>query len=103
MPDLPPVHKPKWAEALRRKNDVARAKRNQDKRCYKTSSRTWRKLRADVLRHEPLCRKCAEEGRLTPANEVDHIDRNTFNNSLDNLAALCKPCHSKKSNAERKA
>lgn len=30
------------------------------------------------------------------AREVDHIDNDPSNNELDNLQALCTPCHSRK-------
>ncbi len=56
--------------------------------------RQWRKVRLRVLDSEPLCRFCKVEGRITPANEVDHIDGNSRNNDRANLRPLCKPCHS---------
>lgn len=58
----------------------------------------WRKLRRMVLRREPLCRECAQHGRVQPATDVDHIvprsrgGRDVF----DNLQPLCHSCHSKK-------
>ena len=60
------------------------------------ASRAWAKLRAAVLADEPLCRDCREQGIVTPATDVDHIDNDGNNNSRDNLAALCHSCHSKK-------
>jgi 5-methylcytosine-specific restriction protein A len=33
---------------------------------------------------------------VTPANEVDHVDGDSFNNAPSNLQSLCKPCHSAK-------
>ena len=62
---------------------------------------SWRRLRKIVLSKEPLCRHCNEGARLTPATEVDHIDGDTTNNSLDNLQPLCKSCHSKKTVREQ--
>lgn len=55
----------------------------------------WRKIRAYVLNREPLCRECANEGRVTPAVAVHHIDGNVHNMSLDNLEPICQSCHSK--------
>lgn len=60
---------------------------------------TWKRLRLRILAAEPLCRFCAEEGRVTPAVDVDHIEGFT---SLDdprrlepsNLRPLCKRHHS---------
>ncbi|MBD3675590.1 MAG: HNH endonuclease [Planctomycetaceae bacterium] len=33
----------------------------------------WRRARDGFLRRHPLCRRCEAEGRVTPANCVDHI------------------------------
>lgn len=57
----------------------------------------WRKLRAAVLRESPLCALC----RTATATEVDHVDDDPTNNDRANLSALCKPCHSRKTNADR--
>ncbi len=61
----------------------------------------WRKVRKMVLAEEPLCRECGRQGRVTAANEVDHIDGNAFNIERVNLQPLCKPCHSKKTVREQ--
>lgn len=56
---------------------------------------TWRtKHRPAQLRREPLCRFCAEHGRVTQATEVDHIDGDSRNNDPANLRSLCRACHS---------
>ena len=57
----------------------------------------WRKLRAVVLRESPLCAL----RRTAMATEVDHRDDDPTNNDRANLSALCKPCHSRKTNADR--
>jgi 5-methylcytosine-specific restriction protein A len=33
----------------------------------------WRRLRAQVLREEPICRLCEAEKRYTVSTHVDHI------------------------------
>lgn len=101
MPDLPPVHRPAFADRLRKQNAVARAERNQAKRAYRTSHPVWRRMRAAVLQREPLCRECRKHGETTPATDVDHIDGNTFNNAMSNLQPLCKPCHTRKTVREQ--
>ena len=61
----------------------------------------WRKLRAYVLRGEPLCRHCTARGLTMAATEVDHRDDDPSNNELINLMPLCKPCHSRKTMRDR--
>ncbi len=59
--------------------------------------RRWRKIRLAFLSKYPLCKKCQEQGRLTPATEVHHIISvaNGGSDSESNLMPLCKPCHSR--------
>jgi 5-methylcytosine-specific restriction protein A len=60
------------------------------------SSPEWRLLRALVLAEEPVCRACAE----ALATDVDHIvprrRRPELALARANLQALCKACHSRK-------
>lgn len=60
----------------------------------------WEKLRRAHLAAEPLCRMCAQMGRVTPAVLVDHIvPLRDGGARLDdaNLQSLCRACHDKKS------
>ena len=59
----------------------------------------WRRLRLRILADEPLCRFCAEEGKVTTAVDVDHIQAFTSMDDprrLDpsNLRPLCRSHHS---------
>lgn len=66
----------------------------------------WRRLRAYVLRNEPLCRECRQNERLEVGVEVDHIiPIGDGGKRLDqsNLQPLCKPCHSRKTMNEQNA
>lgn len=59
----------------------------------------WRKIRAAVLRGEPLCRECRTvRGLLVPAEHVDHIKplSQGGTHDLENLQPLCHSCHSAK-------
>ena len=58
-------------------------------------SRVWRKVRAMVLRDEPLCRRCKTAGKLTAAAVVHHIDEDSRNNMRGNLEPLCERCHNR--------
>lgn len=65
----------------------------------------WLRLRRDILSRHPVCQRCEEEGRLTPACEVHHIvpaetamtegEMKALMFDLHNLRALCHDCHVK--------
>jgi 5-methylcytosine-specific restriction protein A len=60
-------------------------------------------LRESVLRDEPLCRQCRDNGIITVAQMVDHIEPVRLGGSftsLDNLQPLCNRCHASKSGKE---
>ena len=78
-------------QEVKREHDKRRGTRQE--RGYGAS---WQRLRKIVLNREPLCRHCKAMGKLTPAKEVDHIDGNVNNSSMNNLQPLCKGCHSRK-------
>lgn len=60
----------------------------------------WQRLRAIVLRANPLCvdpyHRHPEQ--VVPATEVDHIipKRQGGTDSVDNLQSLCRECHNAK-------
>ncbi len=64
--------------------------------------RRWRKLRAQVLAGEPLCRECGKIGRVTAATDVDHIvaRRRGGTDDRSNLQPLCGLCHAAKTARE---
>jgi 5-methylcytosine-specific restriction protein A len=57
----------------------------------------WERLRSVVLSEEPFCRYCKAEGKLMPADVVDHIIPHKGDMALfmdmDNLQAVCKNHH----------
>lgn len=65
----------------------------------------WLKLRRDKLTAQPLCERCQQEDRITPATEVHHVvpveDGLTRAAKVwlmydpHNLRALCHDCHVK--------
>ena len=95
MPYAAPRHKPIKPNAKQHQNAQERDHR-QGKRLYATNHRVWRAIRAEQLGHDPLCCVCMAKGYVTAANEVDHIDGDSFNNAPSNLQSLCKPHHSAK-------
>lgn len=58
----------------------------------------WQKIRKAVLMENPLCAACERAGRISAAEEVDHIIAliNGGTDDRHNLEGLCKACHAKK-------
>ena len=105
-----PQQPPRFAAAGRtREQRQASAKRDVDARRGNTTQRgygaDWQRLRAEHLRLEPLCRFCAEKGRYTPAQVVDHIrsiaEAPHLRLDPDNLRSLCKRCHDRRTATEQ--
>ena len=80
---------------------AAQAHREYDKYRRRPESRKiyghrWRIIRNLYIAKHPLCERCLEIERYTPAQEVHHIvpvaDGGTH--AEENLKALCKSCHS---------
>lgn len=81
---------------LKAKTKTLKEKREANARTLALDGAAWRKLRAAVLRDDPLCPECSIVGELRPATDVDHIDNDPTNNDRSNLVGLCKSHHSKK-------
>jgi 5-methylcytosine-specific restriction protein A len=63
----------------------------------------WRKARLTYLKQHPLCVLCCREGRVTPADVVDHIvdhkgDQRLFWDT-SNWRALCRTHHDQRTDA----
>jgi 5-methylcytosine-specific restriction endonuclease McrA len=78
------------------------------------SNAPWRRLRDQFIRQHPLCKHCEANGIITASHDIDHIkpinpddpyntDGGKYGEALnpDNLQALCKKCHIKKTAARR--
>lgn len=67
------------------------------------NSARWRKLRRDKLAKTPLCERCQQGGKITPATEVHHIrpvetalimwQKQSLMFDPHNLLSLCHDCH----------
>lgn len=97
-----PDKKTKWK---RHSNSRKRNKTEKEKmriRLYNNSQ--WKKMRLGYLIYHPLCEKCLEEKKTTPATDVHHIN-SPFDDGLsedqrlgrlldpNNLMALCQYHH----------
>lgn len=71
-------------------------KYNRDPATRRRYGRAWKRTRERYIAAHPLCEKCGEQGKLTPAQEVHHILPLSRGGTHDdsNLMALCNPCHS---------
>ncbi|UOA08338.1 HNH endonuclease [Methylobacter sp. S3L5C] len=66
---------------------------------------TWKQLRRAQLDSSPRCCKCKLLGKLVAASVVDHITPISIGGAAldrENVQSLCTPCHSAKTNKERK-
>jgi len=99
MPTRPPLHRVQWHKP--REVQEAERKRVLDQQRQGSTARgydgSWRKLRAQFLKHNPTCnvRGCYE-----PATDVDHItsvrDRPDLRLQWWNLRSLCHAHHSRR-------
>jgi len=62
------------------------------------SGHRWVRLRRLILLEEPLCRICKAQGKVTAADEIDHILSLSAGgkNNRENLQPLCVDCHKAK-------
>ena len=74
-------------------------------------SKIWQTVRdAAIKRDAYLCQDCLKAGRITPAEEVHHIQELTPENitdpsvslSLDNLISVCRECHQARHGARQR-
>ena len=96
----------RYCEAHKAKAE-AKPRRRRDERSSASSrgyTYRWREYSKRFLKAHPLCEQCKREGRLTPAECVDHIIPAAVRSDLfwdsDNHQALCWACHSKKTARE---
>ena len=90
--------------ALSDKTYCNKHRREQEKKRGTSSQRgygsKWKKARQWFLMQHLFCVACQAEGRLTPANTVDHIKDHKGDYTLfwdaSNWQALCHSCHSRK-------
>jgi len=65
----------------------------------------WDRVSKMFRRANPLCKRCEETGRTTPAEEVDHIipvkERPDLQFDVTNLQSLCKRHHAIKTRNDR--
>ena len=61
----------------------------------------WRKVRELHLKSQPLCQECLRKGKVTPADQVHHINGFIEHGAINwamayddaNLESICAECH----------
>lgn len=87
-----------YAKKKRQKSNEVynRSRPERDKQYY---SRQWKRVSRLYRQQHPLCEECEREGRVTPAELVDHIVAVSDGGSMwewENLQSLCWACHNRK-------
>ena len=101
MPRIPNLPKKKsWKEYARY---TKQSKRDNVVHNLVYNTTTWRLLRMEKLRNNPLCERCEAMGKIVSAVEVHHIvpisegvtdqDKQAIGFDYYNLMSLCKECH----------
>lgn len=101
-PGCPELTHDRFCEQHAKAEDARYRTYQRDPKINKRYDHRWRKIRNTYITKHPLCEHCQANGRVMPAQEVDHIipleDGGTHDEA--NLQALCKPCHSSKTARE---
>jgi len=95
---MPSIVKPKKKTSSAKKNEHTDP-RELRRKAYNNT--TWRKLRDLYLHEHPLCERCLEVGKITPAEDIHHkkspFQKGEINYYLlldkENLMSVCKQCH----------
>ena len=78
-----------------RKQEAQKYDRERGSAASRGYNARWRRVRAQILAEEPLCRRHFARGEIVPAVEVHHIDGDVTNLARENLEPLCKQCHAR--------
>jgi 5-methylcytosine-specific restriction protein A len=93
-------HRVEDVKAVRERRNDWRKRNPQPSRHERGYTNKWHAARTAFLLRHPLCKHCADAGRLTPANVVDHIIDHKGDAQLfwdfGNWQALCASCHNRK-------
>jgi 5-methylcytosine-specific restriction protein A len=98
MPMKPPVFRPAGVPTpaqSRREYEQTRKTRDPWRKWFNT--KRWQTMRDAQLRSEPLCRRCAKEGRTTAATVAHHVIAHRGDAELfwcGELESACASCHS---------
>lgn len=70
------------------------------------TTKEWIFIRDKRRCENPLCQECEKKGKIVPMYAVDHVEpideRPDLAIDYDNTQSLCKLCHIRKTNADKK-
>ncbi len=100
MPSAAPIFRPSGTRPgadrqRQRADDQHRSETQPSRGWYKLA--LWQRRRAAQLAAEPLCRMCADTGKVTAASIADHVIPHRGDWRLfisGELQSMCGPCHS---------
>ena len=95
-PSCPKLTTGQFCEEHQKLTDKQYEKYQRDPVAKKRYGRSWKRTRDRYIAAHPLCEKCASHGRVTPTQEVHHIQplSQGGSNTESNLMSLCTSCHS---------
>lgn len=103
--EMPTINKPQKKTSTERNENTDMRKLR--KEAYNNT--TWRKLRETYMKSHPICERCLEKGKVTPAEDIHHI-KSPFRNGVinyglllddKNLMSVCKTCHAEIHNEQQ--
>ena len=96
-PGCPALTAGRYCEKHGKEMESRYNKYDRDTETRKRYGRTWKRIRDNYIKANPLCEDCLKRDALTPAEEVHHIiplsKGGTHEDS--NLMSLCESCHSR--------
>ena len=96
FPSCPKLVDGRYCEEHQKIIDKQYNQYQRDPATRKRYGKQWRRIRDTYIAAHPLCKQCKKDGRLTPAQEVHHIEPLSKGGTHDeaNLMSLCTSCHS---------
>lgn len=86
----------KWKEVAKKWRIVQGKTELQRKKRFHPTTEKARKLLKEACRDLTVCQECGSKNVI----QIHHRDGNPFNDSLENLAILCRGCHMREHHIE---
>lgn len=100
---MPTINLPKRKERSDYKRYAVPSKRNNLNHIAVYNTLTWKILRLEYMKDNPLCEMCIKKDKIKSAVDIHHIipissgvdmiGKKTLGFDINNLMAVCKECH----------